>query len=159
MEAFLILPSAGVHRQMPSRPEPLYDALILRCSQLQHLCARAAWQANEPGLRALLDENAQSLDRVVADLRLQRLELGGAPRRRNWLIALETRLLARAMRGVPGDDQRWLRLLARREAHLLHLLEQGILLAPPDAALSLRRLMPRMRGVHLDMHGLVLPAR
>jgi hypothetical protein len=42
---------------------------------------------------------------------------------------------------------------------LLHAFEQAIAEAPAESALALRRQLPRLHGIHLDMHSLAGSAR
>jgi hypothetical protein len=51
-------------------------------------------------------------------------------------------------------DRVWIRALAQRESALLHAFEQAVAVAPPASAQTLRRQLPRLRGIHLDMHSL-----
>ncbi|NMW25644.1 hypothetical protein HFP05_15145, partial [Rhodanobacter denitrificans] len=53
----------------------------------------------------------------------------------------------------------WIRVLAHGESALLHRFEQAIATAPAESALVLRRQLPRLRGIHLDMHSLAGTAR
>ena len=145
---------------MSQAPQPLYQCLIRRSLQLQRLCERAANRVIEPGLKAVLEENAQSLRRLVVELQLQLTELRGTPAARErwgeWLALSEA---MRARRDATRGDVEWIRLLARYEAVLLRTLEDGISHASPEAAFSLRQLLPRLRSVHSDMHGLAQAAR
>ena len=140
---------------MAQSPQSLYNALIRRSIDLRALYRDAAAQAQEPGLQVVLDENAGTLDLLVSELQEQvrRLHatptthgrLGGDARRQlvEWLLPATQR-----------RDDAWIERLAGREAALLQAFEQTIARAPTDMALVLRRLLPRLQGIHLDMHGL-----
>ena len=66
--------------------------------------------------------------------------------------------------GMPNNasrtDNDWIHALGQYEVRLLHLFERAtIATAPADVALVLRRQLPRLHGIHLDMHGLGGTAR
>lgn len=135
------------------------DALIRRSIDLRRLYRRAA-AACEPGLRVVLNENAQTLDLLIADLQAQRRAGNGAPGRRgSWRGAARRHLtgwLAHA--GAPRGNA-WIHVLAHDESALLHAFEQAIAAAPAESAPALRQQLPRLRGIHLDMHSLTGAAR
>lgn len=135
--------------------QPLYNVLIRRSMDLQQLCEQASRQVAEPGLRTVLQENAVHLATLVLDLQMQLAELGGRPATRGrWIGALQRRTASWWMRSTPVRDDPWIRLLARSEASLLQIFEETIALAPASTALALRRLLPGLKAVHLDMHSL-----
>ncbi len=129
--------------------------LIRRSIDLCELYRQAA-VACEPGLRMVLSENAHTLTLLIIDLQGQLRSTGGELResgsRAGWLYR---RMLA----CWPRDDAGWIRVLARHERALLRVFEHCIALAPADAALVLRRQLPRLRSIDLDMLSLVGIAR
>lgn len=140
--------------------QPIYNALIRRSMDLQRLCKRAAQQVVEPGLRVVLQENAATLELLILDLQMQLIAIGGQPATRGrWSSALRRRVGAWWLRTSAVSDQQWIHTLARRESVLLLALEHAIERAPPENALALRRLLPRLATVHLEMHSLASAAQ
>lgn len=136
-------------------PHSLFNALIRRSIDLRGLYRHAAMQAQEPGLRAVLEENASALDLLIADLQAQVRQAGSTPATRGRLGGGARRqLLEWLLPAVPDRDQGWIARLAHSELALLHAFEKSIRKAPADVALVLRRQMPRLQGIHLDMHSL-----
>ncbi|PWK85906.1 DUF2383 domain-containing protein [Fulvimonas soli] len=135
--------------------QPIYNALIRRSIDLRALHCDAAAQVREPGLRALLGENAQVLAQLVDELQGQVRRRGGEPAQRGKLIGRARRQLAGWLPAALAADEAWIRRLAHDEAALLRAFERGIAAAPADAALELRRLLPRLRDIDLDMRSLV----
>ncbi len=126
--------------------------LIRRSIDLCELYRQAA-AACEPGLRMVLGENVHTLTLLIDDLQAQlRGEQHERASRAGWWYR---RLLAYR----PRDEAGWIRLLARHERALLRVFEQCIAVAPPDAAVILRRQLPRLRSIDLDMLSLVGMAR
>ena len=140
--------------------QPLYNDLIRRGIDLQCLCAQAAHKVAEPGLRVVLQENAAALELLILDLQMQLAATGGhAATRGRWGNVLQRRIDTWWMRGTPVSDHQWIRTLVRREEQLLHALEDAIERAPPGPSMALRRLLPRLATVHMEMHSLVSAAR
>jgi uncharacterized protein (TIGR02284 family) len=134
--------------------------LIRRSIDLRGLYRHAAVQAQEPGLRVVLEENASALDLLIADLQTQVRQGGRTPAIRGRLGGGARRqLLEWLLPAVPDRDQGWIARLAHSELALLHAFEQSIQRAPADVALALRRQMPRLQGIHLDMHSLARAPR
>lgn len=143
-----------------ARPQTLYNALIRRAIDLRALYRDASVQAREPGLRAVLGENAGALDQMVVELQAQVGQLGGTPARRGRLGgAARRQLIEWLLPGAPQRDSAWIARLEHGEVALLHAFERGLQRAPPEAALVLRRQLPRLQGIHLDMHGLARARR
>ena len=145
-------------------PPSIYEPLIRHSVDLCRLYRRAATAAREPGLRIVLNENAQTLMLVVADLQAQQHGAGArdpaARQRGTWRGTLRAQWAARLPHSASRTDNDWIRTLARHEVRLLHLFERAtIATAPADVALVLRRQLPRLHGIHLDMHGLGGAAR
>lgn len=134
----------------------IYKPLIRRSIDLCRLYRRVAVVAREPGLRMVLNENAHTLDLLIAELQAQlRSDGGTASPRGSWRGAWICRFAGRFPYPAPRSDSDWIRLLARHEVALLHAFERAtIAIAPADVALVLRRQLPRLHGIHLDMHGL-----
>lgn len=140
--------------------QPLYNALIRRSIDLQRLCKLAAQQVAEPGLRAVLLENATTLELLILDLQMQLAAQGGRPATRGrWNASLPWSSTSWWMRSMTLSDNQWIRLLARREAALLARFEQVLGVAPAEVAAELGRLAGRVQAVHLDMHHLGVAAR
>lgn len=139
-------------------PRSLFNALIRRGIDLRALYRDAAAQAREPGLRVVLDEDAEALDLLVAELQAQVRQLGSTPATRGRLGGTARRQLVEwLLPATPRRDDAWIERLAHHEAALLQAFEQAIAQAPADTALALRRLLPRLQSIHLDMHGLARP--
>ncbi|WP_414649799.1 hypothetical protein [Dyella sp.] len=139
-----------------SQPVALYNALIRRGIDDRALYRRALIQVREPGLRVLLEENAQTLDALIADLQQQVLDQGaraadhgtmmGAAR--GWFLDVT---VSRA--GDAHRDTAWVRCLARCECALLDCFERHAgAAANDDSARVLRRQLCRLHRIHLDMH-------
>lgn len=138
----------------------LYNGLIRRSIDLRSLYRHASLQAQEPGLRVVLEENAGALDLLIADLQAQVRQAGSAPATRGRLGGGARRqLLEWLLPAVPERDQGWIARLAHGELALLHAFEQSIEQAPAEVALALRRQMPRLQAIHLDMHSLARAPR
>ena len=63
------------------------------------------------------------------------------------------------MRTAARRDHAWIHALAHGERALLQRFEQAIATAPAESTLVLRRQLPRLHGIHLDMHSLAGTAR
>lgn len=131
------------------------NQLIRRGIDLCRLYRRAAQAAGEPGLRAVLDEDAQALAAVVVELQHEVERSGGTPRTNgSWRAALRVRLVETMAHAAARRDVVWIRALAQDEAALLRAFERAIAELPEESARNLRRQLPRLRGIHLDMHNL-----
>ena len=132
----------------------LCNGLIRRSIELRALYRHAATQVGEPGLRTVLDEEAQSLSLVIAALQQQIRSHEGTPAtRRRVLGAMRYRLDAL----LPHSDDAWIRLLARHEQSLLRSFERAIdRVGANDAEMGaeLHRQLPRLHSIDLDMHSL-----
>jgi uncharacterized protein (TIGR02284 family) len=137
-------------------PRSIYEPLIQHSIDLCRLYRRAATAAREPGLRSVLNENAQTLMLVVADLQAQQRTTGEPSRQRGtWRGTLRAQWAAGMPNNASRTDNDWIHALSRHEVRLLHQFERAtIATAPADVALVLRRQLPRLHGIHLDMHGL-----
>jgi uncharacterized protein (TIGR02284 family) len=137
-------------------PRYLCNGLIRRSIELRALYRRAAVQVSEPGLRTVLDEEAQSLDQVIAELQAQMRHHALEPATRSRLTGLARQrfdaLLARSLHR--GDDA-WIRLLARKEHRLLKAFERALnRVVMGDMKATLHRQLPRLQSIDLDMHSL-----
>lgn len=140
---------------MAQAHHPLFNALIRRSIDLRGLYRHAALQAQEPGLRAVLGENASALDWLIADLQAHIRQAGSTPATRGRLGGGARRqLIEWCLPATPDRDQGWIAHLAHSELALLRAFEKSLQQAPADAALILRRQLPRLQGIHLDMHSL-----
>lgn len=131
------------------------NRLIRRGIDLCRLYRHAALVVGEPGLRAVLDEDAQALAALIADLQHEVERAGGEPRMHgSWRAALRRRLVEGVARTAARRDSAWIHALVRDESGLLRAFERAIADLPEDSARILRRQLPRLRGIHLDMHSL-----
>lgn len=124
-------------------------ALVRRAIDLRRLYLGAA-EASEPGLRVILSENARTLELLVRDLRAQ-LRGIEASVHGSWRGSTHRQLAMWLLHAMPRNDAAWIRLLAHHESALLHAFEKTIADVPPELALTLRRQLPRLHGIHLDM--------
>jgi uncharacterized protein (TIGR02284 family) len=145
---------------MPPRvSQAVCNALIRRSIDLRRLYRHAA-AACEPGLRVVLGENVQTLELLIADLQVQLRASGGEPcKHGSWRGVVHRHVAGWLVRAATRRDSAWIRALAYHESALLHAFEQAMAVVPPESALVLRRQMPRLRGIHLDMHSLAGSAR
>jgi len=135
------------------------NQLIRRGIDLCRLYRHAALAVSEPGLRAVLDEDAQALAAMVVELQHEVTLAGGVPRMHgSWRAALRCRLVDGMARTAARRDSAWIHALAQDESGLLRAFERAIAGLPEDSAKVLRRQLPRLRGIHLDMHSLAGPA-
>ena len=135
------------------------NTLIRRSIDLGQLY-RAAAAASEPGMRMVLNDNAHTLDLLIADLQAQVHAAGVKPRAHgSWRGAARRKLGACMVRLAARRDGAWLRLLAHHESELLHGFEHTIATLPTDTSRALVRQLPRLRGIHMDMHSLAGSAR
>ncbi|HEY8328794.1 MAG TPA: DUF2383 domain-containing protein [Rhodanobacter sp.] len=140
-------------------PVSTCNALIRRSIDLRRLYRHAA-TACEPGLRMVLNDNVHTLDLLIADLQAQLRDRGGKPcEHGSWRGAVHRHLAGWLMRTVARRASAWIHALAHDESVLLHCFEQAIAAAPAESALALRRQLPRLHGIHLDMHSLSGTAR
>jgi uncharacterized protein (TIGR02284 family) len=131
------------------------NQLIRRGIDLSRLYRHAARAVNEPGLRAVLDEDAQALATVVVELQHEMERAGGTPRTNgSWRAALRCRLVETMAHATARRDSIWIHALAQDESALLRAFERAIAELPEESVKSLRRQLPRLRGIHLDMHNL-----
>lgn len=145
---------------MSLEPRHLCNGLIRRSIELRALYRHAAAQVNEPGLRSVLDEEAQSLNEVIAELQAQMRRSDSTPVTRSRMIGVARRRLDLwLLRGIPRSDDAWIRLLARHEQSLLRAFERVLVrVAPGDVTTALHRQLPRLQSIHLDMHSLAKAA-
>ncbi len=142
---------------MPPRVSSLpCEPLLRRSVDLLWLYRRAA-AVCEPGLRVVLDENAQTLAALIADLRT----LAPAPESRwkhapaLWRRQLRRRAVVSVMHATGNRERAWIALLGRREAALLGAFEHAAHSAPSATARMLGHQLPRLHALYLDMHSLV----
>lgn len=134
--------------------QPNFKALIRRSIDLRRLYGYAA-AASEPGLRVVLSDNARTLDLLIGDLQTQLRGIGLKPPVRGSVRGSAHRHIAGwMMHASPRSGLAWIRLLGHREGVLLHAFERALADASPELALSLRRQLPRLHGIHLDMDNL-----
>jgi uncharacterized protein (TIGR02284 family) len=140
-------------------PQSTYNTLIRRSIDLRRLYRHAAASC-EPGLRMVLGENAQTLDLLIADLQIQLRACGGKPYEHgSWRGAARRYAAGWLVHTAGRRDSAWIRALGHHESALLQAFEQAIAALPSESALVLRRQLPRLRGIHLDMGSLAGSAR
>jgi Domain of unknown function (DUF2383). len=140
-------------------PASTCHTLIRRSIDLRQLYRHAA-TACEPGLRMVLNDNVHTLDLLIADLQAQLHASGGRPCvRGSWRGTVHRHLAGWLMRTAARRDHAWIHALAHGERALLQRFEQAIATAPAESTLVLRRQLPRLHGIHLDMHSLAGTAR
>lgn len=143
----------------PHPPQAVCNALIRRSIDLRRLYQHAA-AACEPGLRLVLGENVHTLDLLIADLQAQLHTSGGEScERGSWRGVVHRHVTGWLVRTVARRDGAWIHALSHHESALLHSFEQAIAVMPAESALVLRRQLPRLYGIHLDMHSLAGSAR
>jgi uncharacterized protein (TIGR02284 family) len=143
----------------PCLPQATYNTLIRRSIDLRRMYRHAAASC-EPGLRMVLGENAQTLDLLIADLQTQLRVGGGKPYEHgSWRGAARRYAAGWLVHTAARHDNAWIRALGRHESALLQAFEQAIAALPAESALALRRQLPRLRGIHLDMGSLAGSAR
>ena len=134
-------------------PQATYNALIQRSIDLVALY-RCAAATCEPGLGFVLSENAHTLDTMIADLQAQLRASGGTPRESGTLRGAARRYLGSVSKIATPCDVAWIRELADDESELLHAFEKVVAKLPPESALALRRQLPRLNSIHMDMGNL-----
>ena len=143
----------------PCPPKAICNALIRRSIDLQRLYRHAAASC-EPGLRMVLGENVHTLGLLIADLQAQLRASGDKPREHgSWQGIVHRHVAGKLVHTIARRDSAWIGVLAHHESALLHAFEQAIASVPAELALVLQRQLPRLRGIHLDMHNLVGSAR
>jgi len=126
--------------------------MIRRSLRLRAAYARAVAAVDDPGLRSVLAENAQLLDQLIAEWRVQCREPADATEPKgHWAAALRRGIEAWRWRATPRSDVLWIRLLARDEATLLRSFERALAAAGTDTAPLLHRQRPRLDALHRDM--------
>jgi hypothetical protein len=140
-------------------PARLASKLIRRSIELRSMYRLAASQVGEPGLRTVLQENAVTLDQVVNELLAQHKASTHVDQQNPPLSVSHSLSQWWATHAAHHGDGAWIRQLARREAAFLAVFEQAIVICDGELELVLRRQMPRLRGIDLDMHGLTKAAR
>ncbi|NYE28651.1 uncharacterized protein (TIGR02284 family) [Rhodanobacter sp. K2T2] len=138
----------------PTLPQSTYNTLIQRSIDLLQLYRHAA-SSCEPGLKVVLDENAQTLAAMIGDLQAQLHASGGKPSRSGTMRGAMRRHIAGSLtRMASHRDVAWIRELSDGESSLLHAFERVVAELPPESALALRRQLPRLNSIHLDMDNL-----
>ncbi|MDQ6646513.1 MAG: hypothetical protein M3Y93_04660 [Pseudomonadota bacterium] len=134
-------------------------SLVRRAVKLRGLYLHAA-DVSEPGLRVILRENAGTLALLVVDLQAQLHSIGiKISAQGRWRGSTRRQLSTWLLHAMPKNGIAWIRLLAHHESALLQAFEQAIVDASPELALALRRQLPRLHGIHLDMDCLTGTAR
>ena len=140
---------------MPQAAHP-FNVLIRRGIDDRAMYRHALAQVREPGLRALLNANAQALDLLIDDLQKHLRAHGRTPATHGTFFgALRAAFADAAMARVDqaGRDTAWVRCLARCECALLDRFEQQVHRhSDSDTACVLHRQLHRLHRIHLDMH-------
>lgn len=132
-----------------------WHALVRRGLRLRSAYARAAVAVDEPGLRSVLEENAQWLDPLIAEWRVQGFVAPGKDwPGLHWLRTTHRHVETWRTHAMPRSDVQWIRLLARHEDALLRSFEQVLAGAPVELAPLLCRQWPRLNAIHRDMRSL-----
>jgi uncharacterized protein (TIGR02284 family) len=135
-------------------PQSTYNTLIQRSIDLLQLYRQAA-STCEPGLKVILGENAQTLNTMITELQTQLRASGGSPCENGSLRGAASRYLAASMVRVSAHrDVAWIRELSGQESGLLHAFEKVVVELPVESARALRKQLPRLNGIHLDMDNL-----
>jgi uncharacterized protein (TIGR02284 family) len=138
----------------PRLPQSIYNAMIRRSIDLRRLYRHAAASC-EPGLSMVLNENAQTLDLLIADLQAQLRASGGKPYEHgSWRGVVQRHTSGWLVHAAARRDSAWITALAQQESALLRAFEQAIAELPAESALALRRQLPRLNSIHLDMGSL-----
>jgi hypothetical protein len=128
-------------------------SLLLQSIDLQSLYQRAS-RESEPGMRTVLEENLYTLDLLVVELR-QHCNTGHATGvRGTWRGSLHGHVTTWLTRCASHRDLAWIRVLAYRESALLQAFQASIASLPSEQVSLLQRQLPRLHGIHLDMHHL-----
>nr|WP_239538584.1 PA2169 family four-helix-bundle protein [Dyella mobilis] len=136
--------------------QSLCNGLIRRSIELRALYRHAAKEVSEPGLRTVLNEEAQSLDHVIAELQAQLSK-------QTFIPATRSRMIGRArqhfdtllVRSMHRSDDAWIRVLARNEKRLLKAYERALgRIASGEMTVVLHRQLPRLQSIDMDMHSL-----
>lgn len=134
----------------------LFNALIRRGIDDRALYQRALAQVREPGLRALLNENAQVLDQLIEDLQAHVRSREKVPASHGSLMGAVRGAMADATisRSDQGHrDTAWVRCLARCECALWDRFEHHAQRASDsEVSTVLQRQLNRLHRIHLDMH-------
>lgn len=156
----VIQPSSSQGAAMPLHPpQATCNALIRRSIDLQLLYRHAAARC-EPGLRMVLGENVNTLELLITDLQAQLRASGCVPcEHGSWRGVVQRHVSGWLVRTDARHDGAWIHVLSPHESALLHAFEQAIAGMPAESALVLRRQLPRLHGIHLDMHSLAGGAR
>ena len=129
--------------------------LIRRSIDLRQMYRQAS-RICEPGLRTVLEENALTLDLLIADLQGQ--ACAGDDQscdQRSWRDTAKRQLSAWLMRAAARQHGVWLHTLEHQGTDLLKAFEHAIAQLPAEPARALCRQLPRLRAIHQDMHWLV----
>jgi hypothetical protein len=106
-------------------------------------------------LKVILGENAQTLNTMIIELQTQLRASGGSPRENGTLRGAARRYLAASLVRVSAHrDVAWIRELSDHESGLLHAFEKVVVALPVESALALKKQLPRLNGIHLDMDNL-----
>jgi hypothetical protein len=139
-------------------PTSACHALTRRSIDLRQLYRHAA-RGCEPGVRVVLNDNVQTLDLLIAGLQAQLRAEGCRPcRSGSWRGVVHRHLVGWLLQVATRRDGAWIRVLRHDESVLLHEFEQVIATAPAATAPALRQQLPRLHGIHLDMHSLASTA-
>ncbi len=139
---------------MPLNIHPSHPTLLRRSIDLQRMYRRAM-AVCEPGLCVVLGENLQTLDLVITDLRTP-LRMPEAPDggRGSWRELARRQLTGWVMQMTGRPESGWIQALVQQETALLRAFERAIAGIPAAETPILRRQLPRLRGLDLDMHHL-----
>ena len=139
----------------PQAAQATCSDLIRRSIELRRMYRQAA-SVCEPGLRTVLEENAQTVDRLIDDLQAQ-VGAGGEhwPSSGRWRGAARRQLSVWLIRVATRRERAWLHTLAQQGGDLLEAFEKAIAQLPAEPARALCRQLPRLRAIQQDVRCLV----
>jgi len=144
------MPSGGDHVSLDIQ-HPC-NGLIRRSIELRALYCHAATRVNEPGLRTVLEEEAQSLSEIIGELQAHLRSRDGTPATRCGVIGTARQQWDNLL---PRNDDAWIRVLAQQEQKLLHAFERVLTkVTSSETAAALHRQLLQLRSIDLDMHSL-----
>jgi uncharacterized protein (TIGR02284 family) len=129
------------------------NGLIRRVIADRDLYRQASRSVREPGLRAILEESADSLNAIAGDLQGQVSATGGKPALAGWAMSGVRRTVVEASAKLSHDpDVTWIRTLEQMERRLLDAFLK--LEASSGDRATVGRHIARLRLLHLDMSNL-----
>ncbi|MEO6799610.1 MAG: hypothetical protein ABI178_06715 [Rhodanobacter sp.] len=139
----------------PYAAQAAWRALIQRSVDLRELYQKSL-QTCEPGVRTVLEDNAQTLHILIGELQAHTGSEGGQIRHQgSWRGTARRQFSGWLIGAMARQDRPWLRVLARQGNELLESFEGSIAELPNESARVLCRQLPRLQGICQDMDCLV----